>query len=49
VQRVIEADGTIAGTIGSFIIDDRTEVTYWIDRALWAEVSPVPRSRDSSQ
>ena len=35
VQRVIEADGTIAGTIGSFIIDDRTEVTYWIDRALW--------------
>jgi RimJ/RimL family protein N-acetyltransferase len=34
VQRVIEAYGTIAGTIGSFIIDDRTEVTYWIDRAL---------------
>ena len=28
VQRVIEADGTIAGTIGSFIIDGRTEVTY---------------------
>lgn len=35
VQRVIEADGTIAGTIGSFIIDDQTEVTYWIDRPLW--------------
>jgi RimJ/RimL family protein N-acetyltransferase len=35
VQRVIEADGTIAGTIGSFIIEDHTEVTYWIDRALW--------------
>jgi GNAT acetyltransferase-like protein len=35
VQRVIEADGTIAGTIASFRIDDRTEVTYWIDRALW--------------
>jgi RimJ/RimL family protein N-acetyltransferase len=35
VQRVIEADGTIAGTIGSFILDDKTEVTYWIDRALW--------------
>ena len=35
VQRVIEADGTIAGTVGSFIIDDQTEVTYWIDRALW--------------
>ena len=35
VQRVSEADGTIAGTIGSFIIDDQPEVTYWIDRALW--------------
>jgi RimJ/RimL family protein N-acetyltransferase len=35
VQHVIEADGTIAGTIGSFRLDDRTEVTYWIDRALW--------------
>ena len=35
VQRVIEADGTIAGTIASFRIDDQTEVTYWIDRALW--------------
>src|SRR5687767_3748189 len=35
VQRVIEADGTIAGTIGSFIIDDQTEVTYWVDRAFW--------------
>jgi RimJ/RimL family protein N-acetyltransferase len=35
VQRVIDADGTIAGTIASFSIDDRTEVTYWVDRALW--------------
>ncbi len=35
VERVIEADGTIAGTIASFRTDDRTEVTYWIDRARW--------------
>jgi|SRR5437588_167858 len=35
VQRVIDADETIAGTIGSFRVDDRTEVTYWINRALW--------------
>jgi RimJ/RimL family protein N-acetyltransferase len=35
VHRVIDADGTIAGTIGCFRIDDQTEVTYWIDRALW--------------
>jgi RimJ/RimL family protein N-acetyltransferase len=35
VQRAIDADRTIAGTIGSFRVDDQTEVTYWIDRALW--------------
>jgi RimJ/RimL family protein N-acetyltransferase len=35
VQHVIEADGTFAGTIGSFTVDDQREVTYWIDRALW--------------
>jgi RimJ/RimL family protein N-acetyltransferase len=37
VQRVIEADGAITGTIGSFRIDDQTEVTYSIDRALWGK------------
>ena len=35
VQRVIDADGTVAGTIGSFMIDEQREVTYWIDRELW--------------
>ena len=35
LQRVIDVDGTIAGTIGSFSIDGQTELTYWIDRALW--------------
>jgi RimJ/RimL family protein N-acetyltransferase len=35
VQRVIEAERTIAGTIGSFKIDDETEITYRIDRAFW--------------
>jgi RimJ/RimL family protein N-acetyltransferase len=37
VQRVIEADGTIAGTIGWFTIDGRTEVTYWIVRDQWGK------------
>jgi hypothetical protein len=45
LQRVIDADGTIAGTIGSFRIDDQTEVTYWVDRTLWVRVSPVRRCR----
>jgi RimJ/RimL family protein N-acetyltransferase len=35
VHLAVDADGTIAGTIGCFKIDDETEVTYWIDRALW--------------
>lgn len=35
VHLAIDVDGAIAGTIGSFRIDDETEVTYWIDRALW--------------
>ena len=32
---VIVVDGAIAGTIGSFRIDDELEVTYWVDRAQW--------------
>jgi RimJ/RimL family protein N-acetyltransferase len=35
VHRVIDVDGTVAGTIASFKIDDRTEVTYWVDRRQW--------------
>jgi RimJ/RimL family protein N-acetyltransferase len=30
--RVIDVDGAIAGTIASFRIDNRPEVTYWVDR-----------------
>jgi RimJ/RimL family protein N-acetyltransferase len=33
--RVIDVDGVVAGTIGSFRIDDELEVTYWVDRAHW--------------
>lgn len=36
-NRVIDVDGAIAGTIASFRIDDRLEVTYWVDRALWGK------------
>ena len=32
-HRVIEVDGVVAGTIGSFHIDDELEVTYWVDPA----------------
>jgi RimJ/RimL family protein N-acetyltransferase len=33
--RVIDLDGAVAGTIGSFRIDDQPEVTYSVDRTLW--------------
>ena len=35
VHLVIEADGMVAGTIGSFTVDNEREVTYWVDRTLW--------------
>jgi RimJ/RimL family protein N-acetyltransferase len=35
--RVIDVDGAVAGTISSFRIDDRLEVTYWVDRAHWGK------------
>ena len=34
-HRVIDVDGAIAGTIGSFRIDNQLEVTYWLDRTQW--------------
>ncbi|HST25408.1 MAG TPA: GNAT family N-acetyltransferase [Gaiellaceae bacterium] len=37
LHRVIDVDGEAAGTIGFFRIDDRPEVTYWVDRARWGQ------------
>ena len=36
-NRVIDVDGVVAGTIASFRLDDRREVTYWVDRAHWGQ------------
>jgi RimJ/RimL family protein N-acetyltransferase len=36
-HRVIDVDGAVAGTIGSFRIDDQPEVTYWVDRTQWGK------------
>lgn len=35
--RVIDVDGAIAGTIGSFRFENQPEVTYWVDRAQWGK------------
>lgn len=31
----IDRGGVLVGTIASFVVDGRTEVTYWVDRAAW--------------
>ena len=36
-HRVIDVDGVVAGTIGSFRIDNQLEVTYWVDRTQWGK------------
>ena len=33
--RAITCDGQLVGSVGSFIFDGETDVTYWIDRAAW--------------
>lgn len=35
IMRAIEADGTLVGTIGSFVMEGDREVTYWIAREHW--------------
>ena len=35
--QVIVRDSRLVGTIGSYIWDGATEVTYWIDRAWWGQ------------
>ncbi|HEY9243506.1 MAG TPA: GNAT family N-acetyltransferase [Streptosporangiaceae bacterium] len=34
-HRAVTCDGQLVGSIASFVIDGRTEITYWIDRAVW--------------
>ena len=33
--RAITRDGRLVGSVASFVVEGRTEVTYWIDRAVW--------------
>ncbi|MGN9912871.1 GNAT family N-acetyltransferase [Phytohabitans sp. LJ34] len=36
-QRAITSDGRLVGSIGSWVMEGDTEVTYWIDRAFWGQ------------
>jgi RimJ/RimL family protein N-acetyltransferase len=35
--RVITSNARFVGTIGSYVSEGTTEVTYWIDRAYWGQ------------
>jgi RimJ/RimL family protein N-acetyltransferase len=35
ILRAVTRDGRLVGSAGSFVMDGRQEVTYWIDRAAW--------------
>ncbi|WP_447008134.1 GNAT family N-acetyltransferase [Saccharothrix isguenensis] len=35
--RGVIRDGRLVGSIGSFIMDGDTEITYWIDRSAWGQ------------
>ena len=35
VNRAIIWKGDVVGSVASFVLEGRTEVTYWIDRAVW--------------
>src|SRR5262249_33815295 len=35
--RAVTVDGRLVGSVGSFVVDGDTEVTYWIDRSFWGQ------------
>nr|WP_230416612.1 GNAT family N-acetyltransferase [Micromonospora tarapacensis] len=35
LARTVTVDGTVVGHVLAFPVGDRTEVSYWIDRARW--------------
>ncbi|WP_188135422.1 GNAT family N-acetyltransferase [Lentzea indica] len=36
-NRVIVGDGRVVGSIASFVMEGDTEITYWVDRAVWGQ------------
>ena len=34
-NRAVTLDGRLVGSIAGYPIEDRTEITYWIDRSFW--------------
>jgi RimJ/RimL family protein N-acetyltransferase len=36
-HRAVTRDGQLVGTIGCWVTDGDTELTYWIDRSVWGQ------------
>src|SRR3954451_8284011 len=34
-KKVVLLDGAVVGSVGAYLVDGDTEVTYWIRRDLW--------------
>ncbi|MGW5703215.1 GNAT family N-acetyltransferase [Amycolatopsis japonica] len=37
IVRAVTGDGRFLGTIGRFFVEGDSEITYWIDRAVWGQ------------
>jgi RimJ/RimL family protein N-acetyltransferase len=37
INQVVLSDGQVVGTIACFVMEGDTEITYWIDRAVWGQ------------
>ena len=36
-SRAVIRDGRLVGSIASFVVEGKTEITYWIDRSFWGQ------------
>ncbi|MFC9255312.1 GNAT family N-acetyltransferase [Amycolatopsis thailandensis] len=37
ILRAVTGDGRFLGTVGSFVVEGDTEITYWIDSSSWGQ------------
>jgi RimJ/RimL family protein N-acetyltransferase len=37
ILRAVTRDGHLVGSIGSFVMEGDSEITYWIDRSVWGQ------------
>ena len=45
-NQTIRVNGVIAGSIAQFVMENKAEITYWIDRKLWGQGVATTALRD---